>query len=130
MVNDDPATQRGCLLLMLGVAGCTESVSTRPTQTPPVAIPTVTRIAPPVGSSCAKPDECELDRSTGGTGALDSGFPSGRWVLGRLVGYTGGAASGTLTVTVPSAPGQYESRYLFNGFEDLARSHPTTVTPP
>jgi uncharacterized protein (TIGR03437 family) len=45
-------------------------------------------------------------------------------------GGTSGATSGTLTVTAPTRPGQYEFRYLFDdGFFDtaLARSSPVTV---
>jgi hypothetical protein len=43
-------------------------------------------------------------------------------------GHTNGATSGTLTLTAPTRPGQYEFRYLFNdGFLDLARSSPVTV---
>ena len=43
-------------------------------------------------------------------------------------GYTNGATSGTLTLTAPTRPGQYEFRYLQEGaFLDLARSSPVTV---
>ena len=44
-------------------------------------------------------------------------------------GLTNGATSGTLTVTAPTRPGQYEFRYLFlnDGFLALARSSPVTV---
>ena len=43
-------------------------------------------------------------------------------------GLTGGATSGTLTVTAPTRPGQYEFRYLSDdGFFALAHSRPVTV---
>ena len=43
-------------------------------------------------------------------------------------GPTNGAASGTLTATVPTRPGQYEFRYLLaGGLTDVARSSPVTV---
>ena len=39
-----------------------------------------------------------------------------------------GATSGTLTLTAPTRPGQYEFRYLSDdSFLDLARSRPVTV---
>jgi IPT/TIG domain len=42
--------------------------------------------------------------------------------------YTNGATSGTLTVTAPTRPGQYEFRYLPGGSSiDVARSSPVTV---
>ena len=42
--------------------------------------------------------------------------------------HTNGATSGTLTVTAPTRPGQYEFRYLLDdGFIDVARSSPVTV---
>lgn len=41
---------------------------------------------------------------------------------------TNGATSGTVTLTAPTQPGQYEFRYLFDDtFLDLARSRPVTV---
>ena len=41
---------------------------------------------------------------------------------------TNGATSGTLTVTAPTRPGQYEFRYLLDdGFIDVARSSAVTV---
>jgi hypothetical protein len=44
--------------------------------------------------------------------------------------YTGGTASGTLSVVAPSVPGQYEFRYLLDdGYDDTVRSKPVTVTP-
>jgi hypothetical protein len=43
--------------------------------------------------------------------------------------YTGAAKTGSVTFTVPTAPGQYEFRYLLDdGFQDVARSSPITVT--
>ena len=43
--------------------------------------------------------------------------------------YTDGATSGTLTLSAPTAPGQYEFRYLLDdGFVDTVRSSPVTVT--
>ena len=43
-------------------------------------------------------------------------------------GPTNGAASGTLTATVPTRPGQYEFRYLLaGGSTEVARSSPVTV---
>jgi hypothetical protein len=42
--------------------------------------------------------------------------------------FTNGATSGTLTLTVPTRPGQYEFRYLLEGgFRDVAHSSPVTV---
>ena len=41
---------------------------------------------------------------------------------------TNGATSGTLTLSAPTRPGQYQFRYLFDGgFLELARSSPVTV---
>ena len=43
-------------------------------------------------------------------------------------GDTKGATAGTLTVSAPTRPGQYEFRYLLDeGFIDVARSRPLTV---
>lgn len=43
-------------------------------------------------------------------------------------GDTGGATSGSQTLTAPTRPGQYEFRYLVDGgFVDVARSSPVTV---
>ena len=43
-------------------------------------------------------------------------------------GATNGATSGTLTVTAPMRPGQYEFRYLLDhGWLEVARSSPVTV---
>jgi hypothetical protein len=43
-------------------------------------------------------------------------------------GNTNGATSGTLTLTAPTRPGQYEFRYLLaGGFLESARSSPVTV---
>jgi hypothetical protein len=43
--------------------------------------------------------------------------------------YTNGATSGTMLVTAPFLPGQYEFRYLLDdGFVDVVRSSPVTVT--
>jgi len=45
--------------------------------------------------------------------------------------YTGGAKSGTSTLTMPLEPGQYEFRYLPNdSYVDIARSSLVTVTSP
>jgi glucose/arabinose dehydrogenase len=42
--------------------------------------------------------------------------------------YTGGATSGTFTFTVPTAPGQYEFRYLLNdGYTSVKTSNTVTV---
>jgi hypothetical protein len=42
--------------------------------------------------------------------------------------YTGGKTSGTLTLSAPTQPGQYEFRYLPNdGYVDAARSSLVTV---
>ena len=42
--------------------------------------------------------------------------------------YTNGAASGTMTFTAPTVPGEYEFRYLLDdGFIDIARSGRVTV---
>ena len=42
--------------------------------------------------------------------------------------YTNGATSGTLTLTAPTLPGQYEFGYLFtDSYLDVARSRPVTV---
>jgi hypothetical protein len=41
--------------------------------------------------------------------------------------YTGGAASGTFNLTAPAQPGQYQFRYLPNGFSDAVRSSIVTV---
>jgi hypothetical protein len=44
--------------------------------------------------------------------------------------YTGGARSGTIELIAPT-PGRYEFRYLVDdGYVDVARSAPVTVTPP
>jgi len=44
--------------------------------------------------------------------------------------YTGGATSGTFTLSAPTQAGQYEFRYLLdNGVDDAARSSLVTVTP-
>ena len=43
-------------------------------------------------------------------------------------GLTNGATSGTLTLTAPTQPGQYEFRYLLDGgFVEAVRSSPVTV---
>jgi hypothetical protein len=43
--------------------------------------------------------------------------------------YTGGATSGSLSLTTPATAGTYEVRYLTNNsFTDVARSNPITVT--
>jgi hypothetical protein len=42
-------------------------------------------------------------------------------------GETNGATSGTLTVSAPTRPGQYEFRYLVDGLREVARSSPVTV---
>jgi hypothetical protein len=43
--------------------------------------------------------------------------------------YTGGTASGTVTMVAPGQPGQYEFRYLpQNGYNVVARSAPVTVS--
>jgi uncharacterized repeat protein (TIGR03803 family) len=42
--------------------------------------------------------------------------------------YTNGASCGSVTMTAPDTPGQYEFRYLLNdGFTDAARSNSVTV---
>ena len=42
--------------------------------------------------------------------------------------YTGGLMSGTVTVSAPSEPDEYEFRYLLDdGFVDTARSTPVTI---
>jgi hypothetical protein len=44
--------------------------------------------------------------------------------------YTDGSNSGTIELTAPAMPGRYEFRYLKDdGFTDVARSAPVTVTP-
>lgn len=44
-------------------------------------------------------------------------------------GYTEGSTSGTFTLTAPTAPGQYEFRYLLDdGLTDVARSSVVTVS--
>jgi hypothetical protein len=44
--------------------------------------------------------------------------------------YTNGATSGTMAITAPLLPGQYEFRYLLDdGYVDTVRSSPVTVTP-
>jgi len=44
--------------------------------------------------------------------------------------YTNGAVSGTLTLSAPTQPGEYEFRYLVDdGFNEAARSTRVTVTP-
>lgn len=44
--------------------------------------------------------------------------------------YTNGATSGTMAITAPLVPGQYEFRYLLDdGYVDTVRSSPVTVTP-
>jgi hypothetical protein len=43
--------------------------------------------------------------------------------------YTDAKTSGTLMLTAPNAPGQYEFRYLLDdGYVDTIRSNPVTVT--
>lgn len=55
-------------------------------------------------------------------------FPVGGSYEDDWWGDTNGATSGTLTVTAPMRPGQYEFRYLLDeGFLDVARSSPVTV---
>jgi hypothetical protein len=67
-----------------------------------------------------------------------NGRPSNDWIALYSVGapnnnflwwrYTGGAASGSFTLTAPSQAGQYEFRYLLNdGFTDSVRSNTVTV---
>ncbi len=47
-------------------------------------------------------------------------YESGWW------SYTGGQPSGTLSLTAPSRPGQYEFRYLLDdGYVDVARASVT-----
>ena len=44
--------------------------------------------------------------------------------------YTNGATSGTMVITAPLVPGQYQFRYLLDdGYVDTVRSSPVTVTP-
>ena len=44
--------------------------------------------------------------------------------------YTYGETSGTMAITAPLLPGQYEFRYLLDdGYVDIVRSSPVTVTP-
>ena len=44
--------------------------------------------------------------------------------------YTEGAKSGSTALIAPATPGKYEFRYLVDdGYEDVARSAPVTVTP-
>jgi hypothetical protein len=68
-----------------------------------------------------------------------SGRPFDDWVALFKVGepntaygwwaYTRGVTSGTLTLTAPTEPGQYEFRYLVNdGFIDVGRSSPVIVS--
>jgi hypothetical protein len=52
----------------------------------------------------------------------NTAYNSGWWQ------YTNGAASGTLTLTAPATPGEYEFRYLpDDDFNDIARSGLVTV---
>jgi parallel beta-helix repeat protein len=56
------------------------------------------------------------------SGDSNTGYDPNRWR------YTGGAASGTFTVTAPSNVGNYEFRYLLNdGYTDVARSSTVAV---
>ena len=55
-------------------------------------------------------------------------FKVGKTYEDDWYGLTHGATSGTLTVTAPTQPGQYQFRYLFDdGFLALAHSSPVTV---
>jgi hypothetical protein len=55
-------------------------------------------------------------------GIPNSNYDDDRWQ------YTRGAITGTYTVNAPSAPGDYEFRYLLNDDDtDVARSRPITV---
>ncbi len=56
------------------------------------------------------------------TGDSNSAYDPSRWR------YTGGASSGSFTITAPTTPGTYEFRYLLNdGYSDVARSNAVTV---
>lgn len=56
-------------------------------------------------------------------GDPNTSYENGWWA------YTDGAPSGTLTLTAPAQPGQYEFRYLLDdGFLDVARSSRVTVS--
>ena len=60
-------------------------------------------------------------------GLFKVGLPSESYENGWWQ-YTNGAASGTLTLSAPTQPGEYEFRYLLDdGFIDVARS-PVTVS--
>ncbi|HKW01023.1 MAG TPA: S8 family serine peptidase [Vicinamibacterales bacterium] len=84
-----------------------------------------------------------LSVSTGSSLSISWTAPAGRsatdWVGLFHVGdpntvygwytYTGGATSGTVNLTAPYPPGQYEFRYLLNnGYQDTAHSATVTVT--
>ena len=57
------------------------------------------------------------------------GEPSTNYEL-RWWQKTNAAISGTVTLAAPTTPGQYEFRYLLDdGYVDVARSSPVTVTP-
>src|SRR5207237_998640 len=59
---------------------------------------------------------------------LKVGDPSTGY-MNRLRQFTNGATSGTFAFTAPPTGGQYEFRYLLdNGYSDVARSAPITVT--
>jgi hypothetical protein len=61
-------------------------------------------------------------------GFFKVGYPSTTYQSGWWQ-YTDGAASGTLTLSAPTQPGEYEFRYLLDdGFIDVARSSPVTVS--
>jgi hypothetical protein len=67
-----------------------------------------------------------------------AGRPANDWVKLYLVGapnspslwfqYTNGTASGSITLSAPGQPGQYEFRYLLmDRYMDVARSAPVNV---
>jgi IPT/TIG domain len=62
-------------------------------------------------------------------GFFKVGAPSSSYELGWWA-YTNGQTAGTLALTAPVEPGQYEFRYLLDdGFVEAGRSRPVTVTP-
>jgi hypothetical protein len=131
---------RGALAALLGMTiGCGSSSLAGPTPTPVTPAPATP--APVVFSgvytltassnTVAPGDPLSVSWTASAGAALD-------WIALIRVGdpnndngwwdYTGGKASGTLTLSAPTQPGQYEFRYLPNdGYVDVARSSMVTV---
>lgn len=126
---------RGALALLVGITlGCGATSPAAPTPAP-VPVPT----APSGGAytitagktTVAAGDQLTVSFTASPGGRLDwiaifrkgdSNFAYGWWT------YTGGATSGTRTLTAPGQAGQYEFRYLLEDeVTDTARSSLVTV---